>query len=295
MRNLVALTLQKIHLPMIRKTFTLAIHSLKDPIKLTVSLAVILMMLVITASWHYYLTLPGDFMIQLLAELHGLVLDIFVIGILIVWINRLSEKRRAIEFCKQQIDDLRSLRGDHVRLKIMSCIKILNRYKIFEIDLNGVSVSNAPLNNINLTGSDLNGFECRKAKLIDATLTRCNMNGSIFDKADLFQADLSYVSGNGARFNNANLSKAKLCHSKFITTSFRNCYLNGASLAGSNLLSADFEGAHLLEVDFRGCKELRPEQLLKAKILYNCIFDPSLVREFEELNSGLETGTSGQP
>lgn len=54
----------------------------------------------------------GDFREGILVESHGMLLDILVFGILILWLNRIGEKRLEIRRYEEEINDYRDWTGD---------------------------------------------------------------------------------------------------------------------------------------------------------------------------------------
>jgi len=255
-----------------------------NPITITIALALFIMLVNLLASWDFYFTHTREFLLQILAELHGLVIDIVVLGLLSVWINRFTERNKTIQQCKMQISDLRTLKGDSVSLLLLMAIKTLSRNNVFDIDLHGISIPEAPLNGVNLSGANMAEGYSPRSSFADARLVGVNIQGADFERSDMLNADMSFCSGNIANFSNANLTKANLSFGKFINAKFRFASLNAATFQGSNLLAADFEGARLVGVDFRGCKELTSKQLRKAKVLLNCLFDEQLHNELVNIS-----------
>ena len=246
-----------------------------NPIHHTILLAAVLLGLIVPISWPLYRMNHADLWLQIIAEMHVMVLDILVLGVLMVYINRLSEKRQRVESAERDIEDLRPLRGQYVRMKIQSCIKTLTHHGVHSIDLNRVHLHRARLAGVDLSGSDLNGFECSRGSLAEARLTGCTMNGIALIDTDCFATDFSQCVANGGNFEGSHLAKARFTGSKLIFSSFRRCNLSGADFSGAMLLGADFTDAYLLGVDFRGCKDVTLEQLRTARLVEGCLFDPS--------------------
>ena len=73
---------------------------------LTASLVLALVtFLVVGLSFPYYLEDPALFGAQILAEAHGMIFDIAVIGILLFWLNQRGEIRQRIRMYQDEIDD----------------------------------------------------------------------------------------------------------------------------------------------------------------------------------------------
>lgn len=253
--------------------------AIRDPLRMTTAFAVVVLIGLIIGSWDLYWDSSEHFLNQVLAEFHGIVAEIIILGILLVWVNRYSEKWKTIEHAREQISDLKSLRNEHANVMILSAIKALNRNGVFKINLRNVSLPNAPLDKVILIESDLNGVKLTGASMIEAKLTGSALTGAVLRRVNLFHSDLSAVSANAANFSRANLVEANLSNAKFIMANFQGTYLNDSNFSGSNVLHANFDGAHLSNVDFRGCRELTVEQLRMA-IVRDCIFDEELEIEW---------------
>src|SRR6218665_2539990 len=75
---------------------------------LTSSLVLIgVIILVMGLSLRYYIYEFDSFWPQILAEAHGMIFDIAIIGILILWLNQNGEIRQRIRTYKDEIDDFR--------------------------------------------------------------------------------------------------------------------------------------------------------------------------------------------
>lgn len=264
---------------LLRKFFSvLKRYPFYEPITLAVLLSICMLTITVTLSWNYYQQHASDFIVQVLSELHGLVIELVVIGIVVVWINRQSEKKRAISHCRQQLEDLRTLTSEYAIFQLISSIKTLNRYHVHAMDLNGIVLKSAFLKGADLSGSLLNGAELNRCILIQANLRECLVTGASFEETDLYQGNLSGISANAASFLRCNLSMANLENARLIAVSFQESYLYGASFKNANLLGADFQDAILINVDFRGCRELTASLIQKARIVDHCLFDPEMDR-----------------
>jgi uncharacterized protein YjbI with pentapeptide repeats len=242
-----------------------------------------MIVLVAGLSFQYYLKDFDGFWGQILAEAHGMIFDIAVIGILLFWLNQNGEIRQRIRAYKDEIDDYRMLESDQAAFRMVGNIKRLNRHKIHEINLVNCYLARTFLNYVNLKGSNLNSVNLSNASLLDTNLENSRLNQTNFENANLNQANLKGAYASGANFKDAFLIKAQFENTFLIKTSFRNAYLMEANLQNSYLMGADFENASLYKADFRGAKGLTIEQLLKAKTLYLAKFDQELQEQVQSL------------
>lgn len=235
--------------------------------------------LVISLSIKYYITDFSSFWPQILAEAHGMIFDIAIIGILLFWLNQSGEIRQRIRFYRDEIDDFRLWESDEAAFRTVGNIKRLNRHKIQEINLVNCFLARTNLNYVNLKGSNLNSANFSSSSLIETNLENTRLNQTNFENSNLNQAILKGAYASGANFKDAFLIKAQFENAFLIKTNFKNAFLMEANLSGSYLMGADFENASLYKADLRGAKGLTLEQLTKAKTLYLAKFDDEILEQ----------------
>ncbi len=235
--------------------------------------------LVISLSIKYYIADFSSFWPQILAEAHGMIFDIAIIGILLFWLNQSGEIRQRIRFYRDEIDDFRLWESDEAAFRTVGNIKRLNRHKIQEINLVNCFLARTNLNYVNLKGSNLNSANFSSSSLIETNLENTRLNQTNFENSNLNQAILKGAYASGANFKDAFLIKAQFENAFLIKTNFKNAFLMEANLSGSYLMGADFENASLYKADLRGAKGLTLEQLTKAKTLYLAKFDDEILEQ----------------
>jgi hypothetical protein len=99
----------------------------EKPILKAIILFIIIWFLVSGASIMRGKNYKGEFLNSILVEAHGLLFDIFVFGILIVFFNKMGEKRRNIKRWQEEIDDFRGWNSEEAKFRIVGNIKRLNR------------------------------------------------------------------------------------------------------------------------------------------------------------------------
>jgi hypothetical protein len=142
------------------------------PLIAFVLLAIFIVLITITRTSHGY---NKSFLDAILVEAHGILLDLLIVGILILYLSKIIEKKidinQSIERYKDEIDDLRRWKSDEAVFKIVGNIKRLNKHNITAIDLRHCYLRNAKLCNLNLRESKL-----RYADLKGAILDRANLH-----------------------------------------------------------------------------------------------------------------------
>jgi BTB/POZ domain-containing protein KCTD9 len=254
---------------------------IEKPLLTTTIVLVFVTILVLGLSLPYYISDFQSFIPQVLAEAHGMIFDIAVIGILIFWLNKNGETRQRIRTYKDEIDDFRLWESEEAAFRTVGNIKRLNRHKIHEINLVNCYLPRTNLNYVNLTGSNLNSANISQSSLIECNLESARLNQTNFENSNLNQANLKSAYASGANFKDAFLIKAYFENAFLIKANFANAFLMEADLRNCYLMGADFENASLYKADLRGAKGLSVEQLSKVKTLYLARFDDEILEQIK--------------
>ena len=116
-----------------------------------------------------------------------------------------------------------------------------------EVNLDGVTLTDACLRGVNLAGSDLT-----KATLNRADLTRADLTGAILTGVDLRGVDLTGANLTGANLLGVNLKGANLWGAILKGANLPGAILEGANLWGVNLEGVNLEGAILKGAILKG-------------------------------------------
>ncbi len=271
----------KNRLTKLRDTFD---NIVERPLLTSTIVLVLIAVVVLGLSARYYIEDYENFIPQVLAEAHGMIFDIAVIGILIFWLNQNGEIRQRIRTYRDEIDDFRLWESEEAAFRTVGNIKRLNRHKIYEINLVNSFLTRTNLNYVNLKGSNLNSANISQSSLIEANLENTRLNQTNLENSNLNQINLKGAYASGANFKDAYLIKAQFEGAFLIKANFNNAYLMEACLQNCYLMGADFENASLYKADLRGAKGLTIEQLSKAKTLYLAKFDDELL---DEINTNI--------
>lgn len=256
---------------------------LEKPI-LTNSLVLLAMSLfVVSLSFRYYLSEPSEFLLNILSEMHGMIFDILVIGILIFWLNEKGRIRQQIRTYRDEIDDFRLWKSEEAAFRNVGNIKRLNRHNISEINLVETYLSRTNLTDVVLTKSNLNSADVSNSILRGANLSSTRLNQTRFENSDMNNTCFKDSFASGADFRDAYLIKSDFRNSFLIKANFENAYLMESDFRGTHLSGAEFANANLYKADFRGASGLSIEQFSVAKSLYLAQFDPEFLEKVSSL------------
>jgi len=248
------------------------IRSIPEKPILTATIILFLLgLIVIGLSFFYYNS--TTFYTSLLAEAHGMLFDLAIIGILLYWLNQNGQTRQRIRTYKDEIDDFRLWESEEAAFRTVGNIKRLNRHNIYELNLVNVHLVKTNLNYVVLKNSNINNANLTSAKLIESNLENTRLNQTVFENANLNQANLQNAYASGAIFKDAFLIKCDLTKAFLIKADFQNAFLMEANLSGAYLTGANFDNANLYKADLRGAVGLTIEQFSTVKSLYLAQFD----------------------
>ena len=252
---------------------------IEQPVLTSFIVLLLISFIVLGLSIPYYRYNFYDFYGQVLAEAHGMIFDIAVIGILILWLNKSGEERLRIKTYKDEIDDFRLWKSEEAAFRTVGNIKRLNLHKIYNINLVNCYLSKTNLNYCILQEANLNSADVSSSQLIDCDFRNARLNQTNFENATLNQANLSCAYASGANFKDSFLIKTQLEKAYFIKADFTGAFLMEANLQGAYLTGADFTDANLYKADLRNVVGLTVEQLEKARTLYLAQLDPELMEQ----------------
>lgn len=221
----------------------------------------------------YYFESTANFWDNIVAEAHGVLFDLLIIGWFLLWINKIAERRTRNNRYREEIDDYLGWRSQDATLRIVGNIRRLNRggmkngFRLTEAYLEGAKLSGAEMSKTDLWGAHLENASLREANLDGSNLAGANLEGADLERTSLRGADLRGASMNEADLERAMLTEADLRGVSLVGADLqyavlnhadlRRCKLAGANLRGANLdfsllTGANLEGAHLRGASLRG-------------------------------------------
>jgi hypothetical protein len=213
---------------------------------------------VVPLSLDYWQNDPG-FWVNVLAEAHGVLLDLLLFGCLLLWFDQKAERRRQIQQYKNAIDDFLGWETEEAMYRIAGNIRRLNREGASPVTLKDAYLAEADLK--------------------DASLSEVSLNGATLTGADLQDADLS-----GSYLGNADLSGADL-HRADLSGAHFGVFAGMRSPDGNQ--QTTLAGTYLREADLRNLRNATAETFAEAQTLYKARLDPDLRAEIEEAYPGL--------
>lgn len=242
------------------------------PVVLSFLVFVVAAMIVVPVSIPFWIHHGEDLMINIVAEMYGMMSDLLIIGWFITWMNRRAEHRIMIRGYLEEIENVLRWESAEAMHRISSNVRRLNREGIHDITLEHAYLRGAYLVEICLAGAVL-----REATLSSAKLDRADLEG-----ADLFRADLGLASLENATVCGGKMTEANCMGAYMLRTNLEGAYLQGANLQGAYVVEANLRHAYLGGVNFQGAflesSDLRGAyvevaDLERARSLYGTLLD----------------------
>ncbi|HEX7070878.1 MAG TPA: pentapeptide repeat-containing protein [Rhodothermales bacterium] len=277
------------------------------PVLLAFWVFVAALLIVIPISMPFYIGQTHTFWMNVVAEAHGTVFDLLIIGWFLLWLNKIAERRLRNGRYREEIDDYLGWKSPEATHRIVGNVRRLNRggtrekLRLTEAFLAGANLSgshlresdlwgavlesavlrDADLTGSNLAGADLDGADLERARLIGADMRGCALKEADLERAVLDEADLRGAMLNGADLQYASLRQTNLNRSSLQGANLRAAILEGTNLSGANLRGANLRGAVLTGADLR-LAELDRTDFLGANLTDAILPEdaPDLIRLF---------------
>ena len=264
--------------------FVHLINSITEKQLLTTTIVLVMVcVLVIGLSFPHYITKDNHFYENLLVEAHGMIFDLLIIGILLVWLNKIGEQRLRVRRYQEEIDDFRHWINEEASFRIAGDIKRLNKDRVFNIDLFNCVLKNVNLNNVVLTGSNMNYVNLEDSSMQNANLDGVRLNQANLQNVKLQKASIKNGQVSGANLQFTTLIKADLSNANLIKTKFKGAVMIDCNLSNTMLAGADFTDTNLFKADLRNAKGLTAEQLSKSRNIFMAKLDPEIEAKLKEI------------
>ncbi|WP_339443619.1 pentapeptide repeat-containing protein [Pseudomonas hunanensis] len=218
-----------------------------------------------------------DFWENYLVELHGMILELAVVGGLILWLDSRRVGRSEIKRQLEDLNDYALLDAPEINLKKIGILKRLNEARVTCFNVANISVFGMLLNNFEAKGGKLIGFKIAQGVLKNvlfydvmmrsSNFEGCEIKNSRFTKCNLLKSKFTGAACRGVSFEGAVLERCD----------FTDCDLQSANLKGADVRGVKFDGANMKQCSLMGVKNLDVHALAKASCLdYVAIPDTEL-------------------
>jgi uncharacterized protein YjbI with pentapeptide repeats len=235
--------------------------------------------------------LAGIDLHDMVLVLNGLLGDIVIFAVLIVWLNRRREHKERLRGYVEMLEDFRFWESEEGVNRKVGLLRRLQQLQAELPSLSRMALGKAYLKGFELSGVDLTHANLAQAFLLDCRLTRARLSHANLERAYLQGAILEQVEGElifaayvdfrsanlrGAQLRLANLEGAVLWNACLVEANFEGTYLHQTDLASADLTdarcakarfgTANLKGASLKNCDLRGSDLSQVEGLLAEQL-----------------------------
>ena len=220
---------------------------------------------------------------DILVEFHGLIFDLFFLGIILALYESYREKKDKTERYKEEIDDFRKWQSEEAKYKIAGNIRRLYDLGVTEFNLNHCYLNDEDLMEYNFTNSSFAFSDLESASFSRSILNNCTFVGSNLKKVFCVEA-----MANNANFENVDLSSSTLTRCDFSNSNFRKANLKGAKICGTDFNNADMRFANLKNV------KVYDENWLETLRLNNVKGIEKLIEKYQIKSESLDRDEIGE-
>lgn len=272
----------------------------KSPVKTLALVSAILVLAValVTACWDSVSTtvFPNtriglyerEFWENFLVGMHGIVFELSVIGLLLVWLDSRRSKTGEINRLKEDLDDYALLDFPEINVKKLGHIKRLNEYGVFQINVQNLVLNELRLQGIEVRDSKLIGLKVIGGSIVNCSFTKIRMRSSnfedgtikacSFDSCDLLKSKFGRSQCKGVNFSGSSLERADFTKANLQSGIFNHC----------NVRNAKFDGANLKHASFQNAEYISAEGLAKADNLDYVKVSEEILKELIELRPDIK-------
>lgn len=180
--------------------------------------------------------------ISVIARVHGIFIDIILLGIFLLIVEVIRGKKRKIRKYREELEDIFFWNEREGILRKAGIIRRLSTLGAKTTQLSGIVLTSADISKVNLEDASLEGSDLSGAKLNDALLNR-----SIFTKNTVTtkQEIILSVEKQFTKLTGAELNYAQICDAECACLDFTGIQMMHVKLNRTNLRSAVFQKAIL--------------------------------------------------
>jgi hypothetical protein len=232
-----------------------------------------------------------DFWENVLVEMHGMVVELAVVGILLVWLDGRRDKKQKLSQCREDLKNYAKLDFPEAHLKKIGILKTLVLAGEKGLDARYLHLSGRNLSDINIINWNMIGLKVNDGKLeasrfdgVDArssNFVKCKIKNVTFEGGSLYRCKFEGAKLRQVLFKSVRIEKAEFTHCDMPNTVFDRVSLKGVKFEGANLANCSFKSAFDIDVN----------ELSKATTLDYIAIDNTLLLELLKLRPDIKYQT----
>ncbi|HFJ8954268.1 TPA: pentapeptide repeat-containing protein [Serratia liquefaciens] len=184
-----------------------------------------------------------EFWYNFLINANATILDFFVIGIVIYFLDQRRGKNELTQELLRDLEDFAPHSTVELNLKKLGIIKRLINLGVNKIDIQRICIKDVEIRNVSMIDSDLTGINLEKSRLKNCKFEKCNLRSLNLDGGKI----------KNVIFKDCQIRNMKLIDGTYSALFFENVDLTNSTFVNSNLSGAIFKNCELSNVSFEKC------------------------------------------
>ncbi len=232
---------------------------------------------------------------NLVISLHGVLIDLILVAILILWLDHRRNKRALNQQFKEDLEDYALLDFDEVNLKKLGHLKRLNLNGIESVNVQNLVLNRMHAKGLTFTNCKMIGLKLSNGKIEGSNFASVNMRSCNFEETELKSTTFSSCILLRTKFISARLKGVSLAQCNLERCDFSGANMQSAILKESNVQGAKFAQANLKRANFMGVKNLDVAELATAENLDYIQVDENVLGELKVLRPDMNFQGKGRP
>ncbi|WP_397454753.1 pentapeptide repeat-containing protein [Pseudomonas lurida] len=256
---------------------------------LLVVLVAFIIIVTISSAWEFISTtvFPDTtigvynrgFWENVLVELHGMLIELAVVGVLLLWLDGRREHASSVLQSKEELIDYAELDFPEAHLKKMGALKRLSiagntNFVVRDLhlvgrDLKGLKLKGCSVIGMRLTGGKVTSTTFESVEMRSSNFVDCKIKSTLFISGSVYKCNFQGATLIDVRFEGVDIKKAE----------FVNCIMTNTIFKNVSLAGVKFDGANLGRCSFLGAQDIDVAQLAKADNLDYISISTELLKE----------------
>ncbi|KWS22204.1 pentapeptide repeat-containing protein [Pseudomonas syringae] len=244
---------------------------------LLVVLVALIVIFTISSAWEFVSTtvFPNTtlgiynrgFWENVLVELHGMLIELAVVGVLLLWLDGRREHAKSILQSKEELTDYAELDFPEAHLRKMGALKRLSVAKSTNFTVRDLHLVGRELKSLRLKGCSVIGMKLTGGKITSTSFENVDMRSSNFVDCTIKNTSFMAVKMYSCKFQGAKLTGVKFEDVDINRAEFINCTMPNTVFKMVSLAGVRFDGSDLGRCSFLGARDIDVAQLAKANNL----------------------------
>jgi DNA-binding protein len=204
---------------------------------------------------------------NILVELHGMMIELVVVGVLVVWLDSRRKKNVEVTRLTEDLEDFAMLDSPEINIKKMGHLKRLNDIGVQELKVRNLVLNKIKIKDITLLKSNIIGLKVNEGTIYNTTFKEVSMRSSSFIKTIIKNTTFENCTLLNSKFTEGTCKGVSFKGSSVEYADFSDCNLQSAIFINSDVRGVKLQGANLKQCTFIGAKNIDINEIAKARCI----------------------------